>query len=1313
MERISIKFLLSFFLLSALLLAGCQNERESLLPGQKERQLTFTASMPQDGISTRVALENDAVKNILSARWESGDKVTFVFEQGARLTEPVEVVVGSIGQEGKSAKLDIEVPEIIDTAEEYTIHAFCGVPGEGVSIRNKEILLDILPLRGDRLSDIAVPVLSKLKVEPEDMAASGEMLLPFAHLGSVEYVDLKNSSDAELKVLNCHLYGTDPGADEWRYLPGNGKHYLYKPMTDEVVSADGDKPNPLEAAGSGIGIAPGATHTFAVWHRPTGKNIPEFGISMQTEHGTKLSANKKRAKAFSMTAGKAYRVQAEWKENSLRILGDGVEEDLPSISLTTERAVGGKIWLLVDADDADRPDVWIDLNNNNTKDAGESVTTFDEKQVYTLGSQTITVYGKITVFNCSAAGIKTLDLSKSPALKELLCFENPLASLDVSKNTELEKLECCDIDELTALDVSKNTKLTYLDCSGSSISSLDVSENIRLTKLVCHSNPLNSLDVSKNTALSELLCNKIGLKSLDVSSNADLQELYCNGNSLTSLDVSKNPALIVLSCSENFLPSLDVSGNKKMTYLDCRDNKELSSLKIPNSINNALFSLNCKLDAETLDEIFKTLPDVTGQSIGDKKVFVAGNPGADACHPEIATQKGWKVDVVGLPLINSMVLTTEKAVGEKINLSIDADDADRPEVWIDLNNNKKKDAGESVTQFGKHQEYTLGAKTITIYGKVTTLRCEKNGLTALDASKNIALKDLNCRENKLLILDVSKNPALVRLSCNNNLLNALDVSENVALKYLYCGNNKISRLDLSNNKNLTYLESRDNKELTHLEVPGTLNYGLVLSNCKLSESVLDEIFRTLPDVRGLTGNQQILIAGNPGAAACHPDIATYKGWKVDVAGLPSPWEMVLTTEKPVGSKITLLLDADAPDRPDVWIDLNDNDVKDAGEAVTVFGRFQEYTLRFSDFTIYGKVTALNCSNQEIIDLDVSDNPALRYLGCYNNKLTDLDVSDNTGLKELYCQGNRIETLDVSHNTALEGLGCYNNKLTSLNVSYNTALKGLYCHGNRIETLDVSKNTALERLQCHDNLLTSLDVSYNPALEILKCNNNKLTSLNVRDNTALKELYCYGNRIETLDVSKNTDLTDLHCDRNKLTTLDVSKNIMLLALMCYENQLTSLDVSKNTDLIVLYCDRNNLTSLDLSNNILLTELNCFKNQLVALDVSKNTALEHLDCYVNNLTSLDLSNNKNLTVFGCDNNKDLSSLKISGSINDMLYCRNCKLSAETLNEIFRTLPDVTGVVGGEKTIYIHGNPGTDECDKKIATDKGWTVSLDPVP
>ncbi|KGN71727.1 hypothetical protein JT26_00150 [Porphyromonas sp. COT-108 OH1349] len=69
-----------------------------------------------------------------------------------------------------------------------------------------------------------------------------------------------------------------------------------------------------------------------------------------------------------------------------------------------------------------------------------------------------------------------------------------------------------------------------------------------------------------------------------------------------------------------------------------------------------------------------------------------------------------------------------------------------------------------------------------------------------------------------------------------------------------------------------------------------------------------------------------------------------------------------------------------------------------------------------------------------------------------------------------------------------------------------------------------------------------------------------------------------------------------------------------------------------------------------------------------------------------------------------------MKISSSINDKLWVRYCKLSAETLNTIFRTLPDVKGQTEGEKKIWIVDNPGTDACNKKIAEDKGWTVNID---
>ena len=46
-----------------------------------------------------------------------------------------------------------------------------------------------------------------------------------------------------------------------------------------------------------------------------------------------------------------------------------------------------------------------------------------------------------------------------------------------------------------------------------------------------------------------------------------------------------------------------------------------------------------------------------------------------------------------------MTLTTAKSVEETLELWIDAAEADRSGVWIDLNNNGKKDDGEAVTNF--------------------------------------------------------------------------------------------------------------------------------------------------------------------------------------------------------------------------------------------------------------------------------------------------------------------------------------------------------------------------------------------------------------------------------------------------------------------------------------------------------------------------------------------------------------------------------------------------------------------------------------
>ena len=263
-------------------------------------------------------------------------------------------------------------------------------------------------------------------------------------------------------------------------------------------------------------------------------------------------------------------------------------------------------------------------------------------------------------------------------------------------------------------------------------------------------------------------------------------------------------------------------------------------------------------------------------------------------------------------------------------------------------------------------------------------------------------------------------------------------------------------------------------------------------------------------------------------------------------------------------------------------------------------------------------------------------PNLSYLDCSENNLSSLDVSDNTNLMMLFCYQNELNSLDVTRNPALITLNCNHNSLTSLDVSKNTALTNLKCAENQLTSLKVSKNDNLETLYCYDNQLTKLDVTQFIALQELYCSDNQLNSLDVSKNTKLQKLNCSNNQLSNLDVRQNTELVDLTCSRNSLTSLDVSKNEKLEGLTCNRNSLAILDVSKNTALIYLDCDENQLSNLDVSKNEKLEQLYCKQNKLTSLDVSNNPALQHMDCSQNSLTSLDV-NQTAVTILGASDNQ----------------------------------------------------------------------------
>ncbi|MFP4846177.1 T9SS type A sorting domain-containing protein [Winogradskyella sp. PE311] len=345
------------------------------------------------------------------------------------------------------------------------------------------------------------------------------------------------------------------------------------------------------------------------------------------------------------------------------------------------------------------------------------------------------------------------------------------------------------------------------------------------------------------------------------------------------------------------------------------------------------------------------------------------------------------------------------------------------------------------------------------------------------------------------------------------------------------------------------------------------------------------------------------------------------------------------------------------------------------------------------------ITNLNLLNQNISDLTgIEDFSSLQNLDCRNNQLTQIDVSQNLALTGLLCQGNLLVNLDITQNTALTHLYCGLNQLSTLDTSQNTSLTFLSCYSNNLSVLDISQNPNLIEIYCLNNQISVLDTSQNPNITRIDCNNNQMSSINVSQSSNLLRLYCFNNQISEIDISQNTSLTVLSAFNNNLTILNAknsnNSNFSLFQsygnpnLNCievdnvvysdanwsqigpassfstnchytetyvpddnFENYLETHNASGATvsvgdptsmgngianDDYVATANINTVTNLDVNSlNITdltgiedfmaLEELRSYNNQLTALNVTQNTALILLFCDQNQLTSLDITQN----------------------------------------------------------------------------------------
>ncbi len=763
------------------------------------------------------------------------------------------------------------------------------------------------------------------------------------------------------------------------------------------------------------------------------------------------------------------------------------------------------------------------------------------------------------ILNHRAATITVIDVSNTNSvddltgieaftgLQELDCANTSITSLDLSQNTALTKLYCHD-NALTSLDVSQNVLLTELYCFDSDIENLDLSQNAVLTKLHCYNNDIVNLNVSQNPVLTELHCYSNDIATLDLSQSVLLTELHCSINNMVNLDVSQNVLLTELYCNDNVLTELDVRSNTQLIEFDCSSN-QLTRLNIKNGNNGALTTskldvnpnLTCiKVDAPTasyLADIWvkdaQSSYDLTcGETYIPDDNFENYLETHDASGNEVLagdpTSMGNGVENDNYVTTTAINTVTQLYVGGRgiADFTGIQDFVGLTQLRIESNTNTTIDISNLINleRFTAHSNGNLSSVNLTGLTNLDYIRINNTSLTSLDVSTNTALEVLWAFTIPTLtdVIDLSNNTLLRQVLVHNSgTTGELDLSNLTNLTYLDCRNNDFSTVNVKNgnNANVTFFNATNNPNLSCIQVDDR-----VYSTNQWSDIDAQSFFTTdcrqtnIPDANFENYLETHDAAGN-----------------TVLVGDPTS----------MGNGIA-----------------NDNSVA---------------TIHIEN------VTNLNVPNEGIVSLvGIEDFVALTNLNCSRNQIQNLDVTANTALFDLNCFDNQLTSLDVTQNVLLNTLAVNDNQLTSLDLTNNTAIAYLYLEDNQISTIDLSQNTQLSYFVIGNNQLTSLDFSQNTLITTIGCQDNMLTNINLSQNTLLTDLDCSNNQLASLDITTNTALQSLNTANNQLTLLDLTQNTNLEYFTGNNNQLETLDLSLNTLLETVEVTDNALTTINLKN-----------------------------------------------------------------------------------------------------------------------------------
>lgn len=432
--------------------------------------------------------------------------------------------------------------------------------------------------------------------------------------------------------------------------------------------------------------------------------------------------------------------------------------------------------------------------------------------------------------------------------------------------------------------------------------------------------------------------------------------------------------------------------------------------------------------------------------------------------------------------------------------------------------------------------------------------------------------------------------------------------------------------------------------------------------------------------------------------------------------------VTITTDIPAGSPITVSAYLDYSSRDAAYVDLNDNNVKDPGEAITKSFGAMEYTVSQPRISFRGAFEDLQLAKQQLTDVEISPVASLYDLDVRNNMLPAAVINkiidqlpDRSGVKP---DDVHHLLLQISGNPGLEEEGVEINLQKALEKGWSVDVpivrsdlpqNYMELSGEPPFTLAFSVEAdSAERDKIWIDLNGNGTLDEGEKIETFGSTGANLV------NPTTSQLIIYGH-ITSLTVSYgqvkyywggsdnvNTEIKHLNFSGTGITACISALYPKLETLLLADNPMLLLI---NTKELPFLSNPAGLKVLDLGNSgSIIRQMNMSYDmppfgQMTGLtylniqgwdwtseqvDLSKMTKLERLIASGNKLETIDLSGAKSLKY-----------IELIGN----------QLTAETIDKLLSDLPDRTGKSPGQ--LFIADNPGSGSGKYSIARSKNWRV------